>query len=46
MTLIADMNGDAKGADPAWADGGVILPWTAWRRYGDLSIIDQNWQAI
>jgi alpha-L-rhamnosidase len=34
------------GATPVWADGGVILPWTAWQRYGDRSIIDQNWDAM
>jgi len=34
------------GASPAWALGGVILPWTAWRHYGDLSIIERNWDAM
>ena len=23
---------------PAWADAGVIVPWTLWRRYGDLRL--------
>jgi alpha-L-rhamnosidase len=31
---------------PGWADAGVVLPWTAWRRYGCTSIIDANWAAI
>ena len=31
---------------PGWADAGVVLPWTAWRRYGATSIIDANWDAI
>ncbi len=31
---------------PGWADAGVVLPWTAWRRYGCTSIIDANWTAI
>ena len=31
---------------PGWADAGVVLPWTAWRRYGATSIIDANWEAI
>ncbi|MFI4933479.1 MAG: family 78 glycoside hydrolase catalytic domain [Caulobacterales bacterium] len=31
---------------PGWADAGVVLPWTAWRRYGATSIIDQNWAAM
>lgn len=34
------------GGSPGWADGGVILPWTAFWRYGDLRIIDQNWDAM
>lgn len=33
-------------ASPGWADAGVILPWTAWQRYGDTAIIDQNWEAM
>jgi alpha-L-rhamnosidase len=31
---------------PGWADGGVILPWTTWRRYGDTAVIDENWEAM
>jgi alpha-L-rhamnosidase len=31
---------------PGWADAGVALPWTAWRRYGTTSIIDANWEAM
>jgi len=31
---------------PGWADAAVILPWTAWRRYGDTAIIDENWAAM
>jgi len=33
-------------AAAAWSDGSVILPWTSWRRYGDLGIIEQNWEAM
>jgi len=33
-------------ASPGWADAGVILPWTAWKRYGDTAVIDQNWDAM
>ena len=36
----------ATGASPGWADGGVILPWTVWKRYGDTLIVDQNWAAM
>lgn len=34
------------GAAPGWADGGVVLPWTSWRRYGDTAVIDQHWDAM
>ena len=34
------------GAAPGWADAGVCLPWTAWQRYGDTAIIDENWEAM
>jgi len=26
-----------------WSDAGVILPWTLYRRYGDTSVIEENW---
>jgi len=30
----------------AWADAGVIVPWTVWKQFGDASIIDENWDAM
>jgi len=29
-----------------WADAGIIVPWTVWRQFGDVSIIDENWDAM
>ncbi len=29
-----------------WADAGVIVPWTVWKQFGDISIIDENWEAM
>lgn len=29
-----------------WSEAGLILPWTLWRRYGDTSVIDANWDAM
>ncbi len=26
-----------------WSDAGVILPWTLYRRYGDTTVIEENW---
>jgi alpha-L-rhamnosidase len=34
------------GGGPAWSDGCIVLPWTAWRRYGDGAIIERNWRAM
>ncbi|MDG2528148.1 alpha-L-rhamnosidase [Caulobacter endophyticus] len=36
----------ARGATPGWADAGVILPWTVWRRFGDTAIIQENWDLM
>lgn len=35
----------AEGA-PAWADCGVIVPWTIWQTYGDTAIIQRHWPAM
>jgi alpha-L-rhamnosidase len=29
-----------------WADAGVIVPYTVWQRYGDLSVVDKNFAAM
>jgi alpha-L-rhamnosidase len=34
------------GSPPAWSDGGIILPWTIWQRYGDLAVVERNWEAM
>jgi alpha-L-rhamnosidase len=31
---------------PGWADAGVILPWTLYRKYADTGVIDENWDAM
>jgi alpha-L-rhamnosidase len=31
---------------PAWADAGVIVPWTIWQRYGDRRIVQRHWAAM
>jgi alpha-L-rhamnosidase len=36
---------DRDGA-PAWADAGVIVPWTLWRRYGDTRLLERHWDAM
>ena len=29
-----------------WSDAGVIVPYVMWKRYGDLSIVEENFDAI
>ena len=36
----------APGVAAAWSDAGVIIPWTSWLQTGDISVIDENWQAM
>ncbi len=36
---------EANGA-PAWADAGVIVPWTIYQSYGDTSIIERHWDSM
>lgn len=31
---------------PAWADAAVICPWTVYRCYGDLRILQDNWDVM
>jgi alpha-L-rhamnosidase len=42
-------NNNALFLPPAWPaikDALIILPWTAWQRYGDTAVIRQNWDAM
>lgn len=29
-----------------WADAGIIVPWTIWKQFGDLRIINENWESM
>ena len=31
---------------PGWADAGVIIPYTAWRQFGDTRILEQSWESM
>jgi alpha-L-rhamnosidase len=33
-------------AAPAWGDAGVIVPWTAWKMYGDQGIVARHFGAM
>jgi alpha-L-rhamnosidase len=34
---------DGLGGGPAWADAGIIVPWTIWKIYGDTDILHRHW---
>ena len=36
---------EADGA-PAWADAGVIVPWTLYTQYADKQILERHWAAM
>jgi len=38
--------GFVSGAAPGWADAGIMLPWTVWKRFGDTAVIDRHWQSM
>ena len=29
-----------------WGDAGVIVPYTMWRHFGDVSIVEDNWESM
>jgi len=29
-----------------WSDAGIIVPYTIWKQFGDISIIEENWEAM
>ncbi len=35
-----------RGSGAGWSDAGVIIPWTSWLQTGNVSVIDQNWEAM
>lgn len=35
----------ADGA-PAWAEAGLVVPWTLYECYGDTRILERNWDAM
>jgi alpha-L-rhamnosidase len=37
---------DKLRASAAWADAGVIVPWTVYRNYADTRIIERHWAAM
>ena len=29
-----------------WADAGIIVPWTVWKQFGDVSVVEECWEAM
>lgn len=29
-----------------WADAGVIVPWTIWKQFGNIAVIDESWESM
>jgi alpha-L-rhamnosidase len=46
---FSDFSPRGKGGEdgaPAWGDAGIIVPFTVWRMYGDLQIIEENYESM
>jgi len=37
---------DTVGSPPGHGEAAIVLPWTAWQRYGDTAIIERYWTAM
>jgi alpha-L-rhamnosidase len=40
------INTTSSDSAAGWSDAGVIIPWTSWIQTGDLSVVEQNWEAM
>ncbi len=43
---VAPMKISTDDGGPAWADAGVICPWTIYKMYGDVRILADNYNAM
>lgn len=43
---VAPLKVSGPDGGPAWADAGVICPWTIYKMYGDKQIIEENYDAM
>jgi alpha-L-rhamnosidase len=44
--MVAPLKGAAGDGGPAWADAGVICPWTVYEMYGDTTILERHFDAM
>ena len=38
--------GDAGMMRLGWADAGIIVPWTVWKQFADIGIINEHWESM
>jgi alpha-L-rhamnosidase len=43
--MVSDWAIPADGA-PGWADAGVVVPWVAYRFYGDQALLRRHWEPV
>ena len=29
-----------------WSDAGIIVPWSIWKQFGDMEIVEQSWKSM
>jgi alpha-L-rhamnosidase len=44
--VAPDRGKGMRGHNIGWSDAGVIVPWTLWKQYGDVSVINANWKSM
>lgn len=42
--IVPDIQGTNSSA--AWSDAAVIIPWVVYQTYGDVRILEENWQCM
>ena len=43
---VSKVDGFWKGGSCAWGDAAVIIPWTIYEHYGDISILEECYQSM
>jgi alpha-L-rhamnosidase len=36
----------SEDGGPAWADAGIIIPWTIYECYGDVGLLDERYASM
>ena len=44
--IAPEIPGLKREGSPFWSDAGIVVPWTAWRMYGDVRIVTDSWSAM